>query len=77
LRPQIFSLQYFNTLERGAAQQAAETASRNLKLSTLLLGAVYAANLVDVIVFHPSDNMSVALFTGPSTGAGLRLQLRF
>lgn len=77
LRPQLFGLQFFNFAERNAANGAARSASRNVQLGNLLLGAVYVASIVDVIVFHPGDNMNVALFTAPDGGAGLRLQLRF
>lgn len=76
LRPQIFGLQYFTTLERSSALRGAEEASRNFKLSTLLLGAVYIANVVDVVVFHPADDSTVGVYAAPS-GAGLRFQMRF
>ncbi|MCR9141771.1 MAG: DUF5683 domain-containing protein [bacterium] len=76
LRPQLFNLQLYQFSERNAARSAAQSASRNVQLGSMLLGAVYLANIVDVILFHPTASSNVGLYTGAGA-AGLRFQMRF
>lgn len=74
LRPQVFGLQFYTLQQRDAAYGLANQAGTRLAFSTLLLAGVYAANLIDVVLYKPSETTSVNVYAAPS-GAGFRLQM--